>query len=129
TRRRLAAFSLDLLPGNWFTPYVAFDHDSADGTGATAFVTGGNEYGVPTRLRDSANLYRGGVRFELRRFHATLEQGGTTFKDDQSLFDNGRNAGNVLSPVLGRTLALNSLIADYGIRGNSTYSKGLFTTN
>jgi hypothetical protein len=79
TRRRLGSFQLDLLPGNWFIPYFTYDRDSGDGTGATTFVTNGNEFPVPNTLRDQTNLYRGGVRFELRRFHATLEQGGTTF--------------------------------------------------
>ena len=86
TRRRFGAFSLDLLPGNWFIPYFAYDRDSGSGTGATTFVTDADQFPVPNTLRDSTNLFRGGVRFELKRFHATLEQGGTTFKDDQSVY-------------------------------------------
>lgn len=129
TRRRSGSYSLDLLPGNWIIPYLAFDHNSGTGTGATVFVSDGNEYPVPNRLRDRTNLYRGGIRFELRRFHATLEQGGTAFKDDQSLFSSSPNAGNVRTPVLGRTLSLSNLLAAYGIRGSGTYSKGMFTAN
>ncbi len=131
TRRRFANFTLDLLPGNWFVPYLAYDHDSGSGTGATAFVSDGNEYPVPNRLHDQTSLYRGGVRFELRRFHATLEQGGTTFKDDQSAYQTpgSVNYGNVAAPVLGQRLDLTSLLASYGIRGNSVYSKGLFTAS
>ncbi len=107
TRRRFGGFSLNLLPGNWFIPYLAFDRDSGSGTGASVFVTDGNEYPVPNQLRDSTNLYRGGVRFELRRFHATIEEGGTTFKSDQSLFDGSQSTGNVrIAPVLGQTLSL-----------------------
>jgi len=126
--RRFANVSLDLLPGNWFVPYLAFDRDAGSGTGASVFVTDGNEFPVPNQMRDSTNLYRGGIRFELRRVHATVEEGGTTFKDDQSLFS-GPNPGNVRTPVLGRTLALSNLLAAYGIRGDSTFSKGLFTAN
>src|SRR6185437_5901474 len=81
TRRHLGSFQLDLLPGNWFIPYFAYDRDSGNGTGATTFVSDSNEFPVPNTLRDQTSLYRGGVRFELRRFHVTLEQGGTTFKD------------------------------------------------
>lgn len=129
TRRRLGSFQLDLLPGNWFIPYVAYDRDSGDGTGATTFVTDGNEFPVPNTLRDQTSLYRGGVRFELRRFHATLEQGGTTFKDDQSVFQNpgSVNFGNVATPVFGQRTDLTNLLAAYGVRGTSIYSKGLFT--
>jgi hypothetical protein len=131
TRRHLASFSLDLLPRNWIVPYLAFDHDSGSGTGATAFISDANTYPVPNRIRNSTNLYRGGVRFELRRFHATIEEGGTTFRDDESLFQNpgSRNYGNTATPFFGQKLDLTSLLAAYGIRGSSTYSKGLLTAS
>ena len=131
TRRRIASFSLDLLPGHWFVPYFAYDRDSGSGTGATTFVSDGNEYPVPNQLHYQTSLYRGGVRFELRRFHATLEEGGTTFKDDQSVYQSpgSTNFGNVATPVFGRTLDLTSLLASYGIRGTSVFSKGLFTAS
>ena len=129
TRRRLGTFQLDLLPGNWFIPYFAYDRDSGDGTGATTFVSDSNEFPVPNTLRDQTSLYRGGVRFELRRFHATLEQGGTTFKDDQNIFQNSGSAnfGNVATPIFGQKTDLTNLLAAYGVRGTSIYSKGLFT--
>ncbi len=127
--RRLANVALDFRPGTWLIPYLAFERDSGSGYGATTFVTNGNEYPVPGTLRDETNLYRGGVRFELRRFHATLEEGGTVFKNDQNEYDAFKNTGNVLTPILGQNLSLNALIAAYGIRGSSAYSKGLFTAN
>jgi hypothetical protein len=131
TRRRLGSFHLDLLPGNWFIPYFAYDRDSGSGTGATTFVTDTNEFPVPNTLRDQTNLYRGGVRFEMRRFHATIEQGGTTFKDDQSIFQGpgSTNFGNVATPIFGQTTDLTNLLAAYGVRGTSVYSKGLFTAS
>jgi hypothetical protein len=129
TRRRLGSFQLDLLPGNWFIPYFAYDRDSGDGTGATTFVSDSNEFLVPNTLRDQTSLYRGGVRFELRRFHASLEQGGTTFKDDQIVFNNSVNLGNVTTPVFGQRTALTDMLAAYGVRGTSIYSKGLFTAS
>jgi hypothetical protein len=131
TRRRFANFTLDLLPGNWFIPYLSYDRDSGSGNGATTFVSDGNEYPVPNQLHDQTNLYRGGVRFELRRFHVTLEQGGTTFKDDESVYQSpgSTNFGNVATPVFGQTLNLTSLLASYGIRGTSVFSKGLFTAS
>ena len=131
TRRHLGSFSLDLLPGNWFIPYLDFDRDSGSGTGVSTFVNDGDQFPVPDTLRDSTNLYRGGVRIELKRFHATIEQGGTTFRDDQSVYQNGTglNYGNVLTPVLGQQLDLSNLLAAYGIRGTGVYSKGLFTAS
>ncbi len=128
THRRFSSFSIDLLPGNWYVPYFAYDRGLGEGTGVTAFVSDGNEYAVPNRLRDLTNLYRGGVRFALRRFHATLEQGGTTFEDNQSLFGGaGVNFGNVANPVFGQRLSLGSVLANYGISGSSMFSKGLFS--
>jgi hypothetical protein len=130
THRRITSLQLDLLPGNWLVPYLAFDRDSDTGTGVNAFVDGGNEYAVPTAIRNSVSNYRGGVRLEFKRFHATLEQGGTTFKDDQNVYTAGStNYGNNPVPLLGQTLYLTSLSQAYGIRGDSIYSKGLFSTN
>jgi hypothetical protein len=131
THRRFASLQLDLLPGNWFIPYVAYDRDAGSGRGVTAFVSDANEYAVPNTLRDRTSLYRGGVRFELRRFHVTLEGGGTRFSDDQSDFTgiSSKNLGNRTVSLLGQTLFLNNLLATYGISGTSKYSKALFTAN
>jgi hypothetical protein len=131
TRRKIAALSLDIRPGHWWTPYFGWDHDSSSGTGATVFVTDGNNYPVPNTLRDSTDLYRGGVRFEKPHFHVTLEEGGTVFKSDQSLYQNpgSVNYGNFSSPIFGQTLDLTSLLADYGIGGKSAYSKALLTAS
>ncbi|HME07577.1 MAG TPA: hypothetical protein VKG25_11015 [Bryobacteraceae bacterium] len=131
THRHFASFQLDLLPGNWFVPYFAYDRDSSSGSGASVFVTDANQFPIPSNLRDSTNLYRGGVHFELRRFHVTLEEGGTTFKDDQSLFQapGSVNYGNVATPTFGQTTDLTALLAATGVRGTSTYSKGLLTAN
>jgi hypothetical protein len=131
THRRLGSFQLDLLPNHWLVPYLAYDRDSSSGTGATAFVTDVNQFPVPNTLNDLTNLYRGGVRLELRRFHVTLEQGGTTFASNQDLYQTptGINYGNVLTPFFGQTTDLTSLLAAYGIRGSSIYSKGLLTAN
>jgi hypothetical protein len=131
TRRKIAALSLDIRPGHWWSPYLGWDHDSSSGTGASVFVTDGNNYPVPNTLRDSTDLYRGGIRFETSHFHVTLEEGGTHFKSDQSLYQNpgSANYGNFASPIFGQTLDLTSLLASYGIGGSSAYSKVLLTAN
>jgi hypothetical protein len=129
TRSKIAALSLDIRPGHWWTPYFGWDHDSSSGTGATVFVTDGNNYPVPNTLRDSTDLYRGGVRFEKPHFHLTVEEGGTVFKSDQSLYQNpgSTNYGNFSSPIFGQTLDLTSLLAAYGIGESSAYSKAQLT--
>jgi len=131
TRRKIAALSLDIRPGHWWSPYLGWDHDSSSGTGASVFVSDGNNYPVPNTLRDSTDLYRGGVRIERSHFHVTLEEGGTAFKSDQSLYQNpgSANYGNFSSPIFGQTLDLTSLLAAYGIGGSSAYSKVLLTAN
>ena len=130
-RKHLASFSLDLLPGGRFVPYFAYDRDVNSGSGIATFVTSANPFPVPENDDNLTNLYRGGLRMEFRRFHATLEEGGTTFRDDESLFQNpgAPNYGDAPGPVLGQTTALASLLAAYGIRGTSTYTKALFTAN
>ena len=73
-----------------------------------------------------------GVRIEKPHFHLTLEEGGTAFKSDQSLYQNpgSTNFGNFsASPIFGQTLDLTSLLAAYGIGGSSAYSKALLTAS
>jgi hypothetical protein len=131
TRQHIGSFNLELLPGARIVPYLAYDHDSGSGRGVATFVSGGNEYPVISQPRYSDENYRGGVRIEMSRIHATLEQGGTTFKDDEQLnMTSGQtNYGNIDTPLFGQTLDLTGLSQAYGVRGDSIYSKGLVNAN
>ena len=128
-RRRMSDFQLDLLPGHRIMPYLAYGRDSGQGTGITTFESDVNTYPVADRMFDKTDNYRGGVRLEFNRFHATLEQGGTTLRDDQQAYDSTLNYGNNYQPYFGQTLDLTNLAQAYGIRGSSIYTKALFTAN
>ena len=128
--RRTMNIGLDLLPGKRFTPYLAFSRNAGYGHGIDTLVNEANdEFAVPTLLRDSTANYRGGVHVAFDRFHVTLEQGGTTFKDDDQSSFTGTNFGDRTTPLLGQTLVLKSLQQSYGIRGHSIYSKVLLTAS
>ena len=99
----MAAFSLDLLPGRRVTPYLAYDRDSGFGSGVSTWVLSGNEYAVPTNYRDHTDNYRGGLRFEFSRLHATLEQGGVIYKNDDSVYDFTTRLGNRTAPSAAAT--------------------------
>jgi hypothetical protein len=130
THRRMMTIGLDLRPGKRIIPYLAFERNSGYGHGIDEWVQGSNdEFAVPTLLRDSTNNYRGGVRFEYNRFHVTLEQGGTTYKDDDQTNWSGTNLGDRTTPIRDQTLSLSSLNQAYGIRGTSLYSKALLTAH
>lgn len=132
TRRHLGSYSLDLLPGNWIVPYLAFERDADSGIGTDTFVSFPNEFPMPFTSADRTNLYRGGVRIEKRRFHVTLEQGGTTFSSSEEQFQSPSipiNYGNNPVPFFGQNIDLQSLAAAYGITGSSVYSKGLITVS
>lgn len=127
-RRRMSNFALDFLPQSHIIPYLAFDQDSGYGNGISTWLQDASDvFAVPTLLRDSTNNYRGGVRFEYNKFHVTLEEGGTTFKDDDQASNGFLNGGNLTTPLLGQTLQLSSLQQAYGVRGNATYTHGMFT--
>jgi hypothetical protein len=129
-RRRFASADLTLLPGNWISPYLAFDRDSGGGTGVSTFVTNADEFPVAAQFHDRTSDYRGGVHLEFRHFHITLEQGGTTFENDQTLYQgSGVNYGNSLVPIFGETLDLTDLLGAYGARGTSIYSKVMVTAS
>jgi hypothetical protein len=127
-KRRLANVELDIRPGKRFIPYVAWSHDAGRGSGISTFVTDGNEYPVAGVLGDKTDRIRGGVRMEFGKWHATLEQGGGMFEENDT-YSTGPNQGNNTRPVLGQTLSLTSLAQAYAITGNQIYTKGLFTSN
>ena len=93
-RRRMSDFQLDLFPGHRIIPYLAYGRDSGEGTGITTFESDVNTYPVADYTFDKTDNYRGGVRLEFNRFHVTLEQGGTTLRDDQQAYDSTVNYGN-----------------------------------
>lgn len=128
--RRTMSVALDFRPGKRIIPFLAFERNSGYGHGIDEWVQdANNSYAVPTLLRDSTNNYRGGVRFELNHFHVTVEQGGTTFKNDDQSYWTGVNRGDRTAPIFGQTLQLNGLGQAYGIRGTSRYSKALVTAH
>jgi len=126
--RRMIDASLDLFPGGHIIPYLAFSRNAGYGNGIDTWqVDSSNEYAVPTLMRDSTENYRGGVRFEYNHFHVTLEQGGTTFKDDDQAFDSQTTYGDNTTPLFGQSQVLNSLTQAYAIRGSSIYERALLT--
>jgi hypothetical protein len=130
THRRNTSALLDVFPGRRIQPYIAFYRNYGYGTGIDDFVQGAtNSYPVPVSLHDATNNYRAGVHIEMRKYHATLEVGGTTFKQDDETDFTGPNPGNRTTPVLGQQIVLNSLHQAYGIRGDSVYTRGLLTAN
>jgi hypothetical protein len=130
TRRRSGYLDLQLFPGKHIVPYLVFERNSGYGHGVETWVQDSNdEFAVPMLLRDSTNNYRGGVRFEYNRWHVTLEEGGTTFKDDDQASANGSSSGDRTAPIQGNTLVLNTLTQNYGVRGSSMYSKVLATAS
>jgi len=130
THRRSMSIGLELRPGKRIVPYLVFDRNSGYGNGIDEWVQNSNdEFAVPTMLRDSTNNYRGGVRFEYNHFHITVEQGGTTYKDDDLTNWSGTNYGDRTTTIFGQTLDLTSLKQAYGVRGTSVYSKALVTAH
>jgi hypothetical protein len=129
TAIRTTNVQLDLFPKKWITPYLGFSRNTEFGSGITVFQTDRNDYPVASLNSDQTNTYRGGVRMELGRYHVTVEQGGTTFKEDQGASDNSPNSGNVAGIFNGQQLPLNSLNELYRVRGDSVYTRALGAAN
>ncbi len=129
-RRRMLDTQLDLFPDRWFVPYLAYSRDWGSGNGVTDFVSDSNEWSVRNLLQDKTDNYRGGVRLQFRRFHATLEQGGTAFKDDQRVYlPPSAHYGDRTTKFLGQYITLSNLNQAYRVRGDSKYSEALVTAN
>jgi hypothetical protein len=130
TQRRSGLVDLTFFPGKHILPYLVYERNSGYGHGVETWVQdSNNEYAVPLLLRDSTNNYRGGVRLEYNRWHVTVEEGGTTYKDDDQASANGTNFGDRTTPLLGSTMVMKTLQQNYGIRGSSMYSKVLATAS
>jgi hypothetical protein len=125
TRIRTLDARLDVHTNKWITPYLGFSQNEQDGRGITDFHTDVNEYPVASISSDMANTYRAGVQMEMGAYHLTLEEGGTTFREDQGASDATANPGNFVGRFFGSALPLTSLSELYRIRGNSLYTNGL----
>ena len=122
--------AIDLFPNRRIVPYFVYDRNTRGGDGVTTLVDQSiNAFPVPTSFQDRMNNFRGGLRFEYSKFHVTLEEGGSKFLDNESVFSSTPNPGNNTTPVLGQTLVLNSLLEAYGIRAHSVYTKALLTAS
>jgi hypothetical protein len=126
-QRRTIDTELRLRPGTRIIPYIAYLRNWGDGRGVTNFVSSGNEYPIFNGLYDKTDQYRAGVSFEYTNFHVTLEQGGTTFKDDQTASTSDRNPGNRTTPYFGQTLYLTNALQAYRVRGDSIFERGVVT--
>ena len=129
-RRRSSLIDLDLFPTSHIRPFLGYNHNSGSGNGIETWVpSSSDEFALPTSLSDSTENYRGGAHLEFSHLHVTLEQGGTTFKDNDAVNYSGVNPGDITATILGQTLGLTGLQQAYGIRGSSIYSKVLLTAN
>ncbi|GIU75513.1 MAG: hypothetical protein KatS3mg004_2600 [Bryobacteraceae bacterium] len=129
TRIRNYENELTLFPGKRVMPYIAYGRNTSYGTGITPLVQPPNEY--PLRNVIDWRLYevRGGIRVELDRFHATVEQGGRRFHDGQSVYSTETLAGNRSTPYLGQILSLTQGSQLYRVRGEAEHTRALVTTS
>lgn len=129
TRIRNYDNELTLFPGKRVMPYIAYSRNTSYGTGITPLVEPPNEY--PLRNVIDWRLYevRGGIRVELDRFHATVEQGGRRFHDGQSVYSTETLAGNRSTPYLGQILSLTQGSQLYRVRGEAEHTRALVTTS
>ena len=130
TRRYVGTYRLELFNNHLISPYLEYERDASSGSGVTVLQTSADEFAVPDTTTDSTDIYRGGTHISGRRFHVTLEAGGTVFKSSQNTYtytSAAGNPGNNPVPVFGQTLDLTSLLDAYGIRGRSVFTRGAFT--
>lgn len=122
--RRQVDFELTGKPGSRISPYLAVYRADGFGSGLTSFVTGGNEFPVETRLDDALTSVRGGVNLTGRRWSAVLEQGRTSYTDEQdSQWNQEPNRGNRRTPFLGQDLRLDRFSQRYRADGSGSFSR------
>lgn len=129
TTRRNFENELTLFPGTRIMPYIGYARNSDTGNGVTTLVAAMNEYPLRNLVNWGMNEIRGGVRVEMNRWHVTLEEGGSTFKDDQGVYSTDSLTGNRTTPYLGEQLYLLTGAQYYRVRGNGAYTKVLLTAS
>jgi len=128
--RKNLNLSLILRPDKRIAPYFMYDRNSGSGTGITTYPQGAEDtFPVASTLVDHTSNYRGGLRIQLRRFHMTLEEGGTTYRDNDSAYNVNPTLGDATTPLFGQTLDLTNLTQSYAIRAHSYYTRALLTAN
>ena len=60
---------LDARPGKRVIPFFDFTRNWNEGRGITTFQSSANEYPVSSVYGDTTDTYRGGVRFEMNKYH------------------------------------------------------------
>ena len=128
TKTRNFDNELSLLPGYWIQPYVAYSRNTDGGTGISMLVDGANNnYPIVNNVHWGQNIFRGGVRVQLKQLHLTFEQGSMIFKDDQGAYSNGFGTGDRTTPYFGQLLDLTNGWQAYYIRGDGNFTKGYGT--
>lgn len=129
-KRRYSDMHLELFPSKHIIPYVAYERNWGRGSGITPFIAQNNEYPVPTSFDDRTWEIRAGIRFEMRRWHLTLEQGHSDFQDLQRIYETQNNPGNRGGvPLLGQQIFLSSLNQQYSVGGSGLFSRVLATAS
>jgi hypothetical protein len=130
TSQKMMDFQLTFLPGKSISPFLAYSHNSDLGPGITDYVGDGNNFPVRNQLRDETDYYRGGATFNFSRASLFFEQGILTFKDDQSVYQNGgTNPGNRQGSLLDQNIVLNQLSENYHVRGTTPVTRVQATAN
>jgi len=125
-RRRQIETELTVKPNSPVSPFFSFYNAEGFGRGVTTFVTDGNEFPVSTDLDDNLASFRGGVKLNFSKINFTLEQGATTFSDDQEVFfDDGGNRGNRRTRLFGREVILDELDQRYRADGDGLFNRGV----
>jgi hypothetical protein len=124
--RRLIDTELEIKPNSTISPFFSFYRGQGFGRGVTTFVSDGNEFPVTSNFDDDVTSFRGGVRFKWSNYNLTVEQGRTTFGDEQQIFlQDGPIAGNRRTPLLGQTLRLDNLVQQYDAESRGIFNRGV----
>lgn len=127
TRNRFWNLDLDLRPGRRWQPFFGVAQNTSNGLGVSPLVLDENSYAAASRIDTGYTVFRGGMRLETELLHLSLEQGGATFHDATSLFNNTLNQGNRENTYFGRQLSLGDSTRLYDVTGNHLYSSADLT--
>ena len=126
--RSMLDLEVQFRPDSRVRPFFGYSWNRVDGPAETSYHVGQDEFLLSSELRDTDQELRGGAAFDYGRVYGEATLGYRQFKGKETLtLGKNANAGNNLTPVLGRPIVVDSLTRTGSYDGSTPFAN-MFVT-
>jgi len=102
--------TLEILPGQKFTPILGYTRTIYRGPGTTTYHLGEDEFALDDRVQSVDDLYRVGLGFNIGPVRGAVTQGYREYRwSDTTSLRPGAGGGNVPYPILGQQISADAI--------------------